>query len=120
MFLPTMRALLSRKKPVISFVLDRPRLHLGVGGEGRNQAGGALMKSRQSLAALWKSLMRISQHVVNTCCSLMLPSGDVGARRMAASGTRAFLPRGAQSGACPQHPLVPWGCDPLLLAMGAA
>lgn len=63
------------------------------GGGGRRrkkkQAGEVLIKSRQSLAALWNSLMRISQHVLNTCGSLMLPSGDVGARRKAASRMRA-------------------------------
>lgn len=98
MFLPMMPALLSRKKPAIFSVLERPHLHLGEWGE-RKQAE-ALIKSRQSLAALWNRLMRISQHVFTTCCSLMLPSGDVGARRMAASRARA-MDLSSHEGLCP-------------------
>lgn len=120
MFLPMMRALLSRKKPAISSVLETPHLHLGgVGRRGgkKKQAGEALIKSRQILAAIRNSLMRISQHVFNTCCSLMLPSGDVGARRMAASRTRATdfsSLEGLSPAPAPSTPLF-FGVEPSLL-----
>lgn len=91
----------------------------GVGRRGgeKKQAGEALIKSRQILAAIRNSLMRISQHVFNTCCSLMLPSGDVGARRMAASRTRAtdfFSLEGLSPAPAPSTPLF-FGVEPSLL-----
>lgn len=74
MFLPTMRALLSRKKPAISSVLETPHLHLGGvgrrGGRKNRQEKRWLNqgKSWQRYGTAWcVSASTCSTHVVAWC-----------------------------------------------------